>query len=502
MIPLLIIALGRSLLIWTGMWILLSRKYKWSIFILYVMLTTIFLHLTTLLFGQWASETLFIFTFAISNLRKNGWVAEAKTNFFYLSIVRMVMILARAWAEFASYQIYGTYALENFYELPFALFLNVIICIIAFLFVRNALKKTGITVFATRIDVEFQTLLAVGAGIILLCYYGVNLLPMILDIPCSGMVYMQPIYMTMLSIITGGLILLFSAIIKKEMLLNKHNASLANVTAEFANINASLANVTAEFANINAQLSYKQEELREKEALIESLDQKIMNSGNVNRKLRDFEHGQQELLWALGGSIESDDKEMVYELLAEYGVKVQEVLNHEPSFPDASHLTSSKLMPVRNLLYVKANEAMKEAIDFTLEIPTKIEDIGMPILDFVDIIGIWLTNAIEEARHTEDKWVHTSLILGQDPDGLTLLEARVTNSCRETALSPTVAYKQGATTKGEGRGSGLRIVEEMMLKHEHIHVSTKVSNRKYMQLLEIVLDKLTEVYTFEEETFQ
>jgi len=487
MIPLLIIALGKSLLVWAGMWILLSRKYKWSTFILYVVLTTIFLYYASLFFGQWASGTLFIFTFTISNLRKHGWLAEATINFFYLSIVRMVMILARSWAEFVSYQVYGIDALENFYELPLALFLNVTFCIVAFFFVKNALKKTRITDFIARIDAEYRTLLAIGAGIILLCYYGVNLLPMILNIPCSGMMYMQSIYMTLLSIITGGLILLFSTIIKKEMLLNKRNASLANVNTKLI--------------NINAQLSYKQEELREKEALIESLDQKIMNSSNVNRKLRDFEHGQQELLWALGGSIESDDKEMVYELLAEYGVKVQEVLNHGPSFPDASHLTSSKLMPVRNLLYVKANEAMKESIHFTLEIPTEITDIGIPVLDFVDIIGIWLTNAIEEAMHTEDKWVHTSFILGQDPDGLTLLEARVTNSCRETALSPAVAYEQGATTKGEGRGSGLRIVEEMMLKHENLHISTKISGVKYMQLLEIVLDARAAVYTYEEEAF-
>jgi len=478
MILLLMVALGKSLLIWTGIWILLSKRYKWSTFILYIVSTTIFLYYVSLFFGQWEVVALFIFAFVISNLRKNGWVAGAKINFFYLAIVRMIMIFVRAWAEFVAYKIYGIDALENFYELPLALFLNVMICLAMFFIVRSALKKTGITDFIVGIDSEYRTLLAVGTGIILLCYYGVKLMPVILVVPCSGMLYVQPIYMTMLSLITAGLILLFSAIIKKEMLLNKRNATLANVTAELA--------------NINEQLFYKQEEIREKEALIESLDNKIMNSSNVNRKLRDFEHGQQELLWALGGSIESDDKGMLYELLEEYGVKVQEVLKNSSNFPDASHLASSKLMPVRNLLYSKANDAMKASIQFTLEIPTKIEDIGIPVLDFVDIIGVWLTNAIEEATHTEEKWIHTSFILAQDPDGVSLLEARVTNSCRAEVLSPVVAYKQGVTTKGEGRGNGLRIVEEMMIKHEHIHVSTKVSDKKYMQLLEIVLDKLAE----------
>jgi len=474
MIPLLIIALGKSLLIWIGMWILLNKRDKWHTFILYVLLTTIFIYCGTLLVGQFVRETLFIFAFTISNLRKNGWIAEAKKNFFYLAIVRMVMILVRAWAVFIAYQIHGSYALEKFYELPLALLFNVIVCIIIFFFASHALKKIGITDFIARIDAEYSTLLAVGTGVILLCYYGVSIIPMVLDIACSGIMYIQPIYMTMLTMITLSFFLLFSAIIKKEMLLNRHNATLASVNTELA--------------NINALLSYKREEMMQKEALIESLDNKIMNSNNMHRRLRDFEHGQQELLWALGGSIESDDKEMAYELLEEYGVKVQEVLKYGSNFPDANQLASSKLMPVRSLLYSKANDAMKESINFTLEIPTKLEDIGMPVLDFIDIIGVWLTNAIEESMHTEEKWIHTSFILDKDPYGLTTLEARVTNSCRKNVLNPTLAYKKGVSTKGEGRGSGLRIVEEMMLKHEHIHVSTKVSSGKFMQLLEVVLD--------------
>ena len=465
MIQPLILAVGQSLLIWIGMWMLLNRRYKWSTFILYVVLTSIFVYYNALLIGQWGRATLFLFTFTISSLRKGGWIFEAKTNFFHLAIVHIIMMLGRAWAELIAYWIYGYSELAEFYELPLMLSFTALICVIAFFFVQGALKKSGITDFIGRIDAEYSTLLVVGIGIILLCYYGVILSPLLFDIECAGMIYMNPIYMTMLTFITTGLVLLFSAIIKKEMILIRRNASLAN---------------------INVQLSYKQEEILQKEALIESLDNKIMNMGNVHKRLRDFEHGQQELLMALGGSIESNDKEIAYELLEEYGVKVQEVLKHGSNFPDANQLITAKLMPVRSLLYSKADDAINESITFTIETPAVIDDIGMPVLDFIDILGVWLTNAIEEAMHAEEKWIHTSFILEKDPNGLNLLEVRVTNSCRKNALNPTLA--QGVSTKGEGRGSGLRIVEEMMLKHEHIYVSTKVSDEKFMQLLEIVLD--------------
>ena len=82
----------------------------------------------------------------------------------------------------------------------------------------------------------------------------------------------------------------------------------------------------------------------------------------------------------------------------------------------------------------------------------------------------------------------TSFILDEDSDGVAILEIRVTNSCRENVLNLSTINEQGISTKGEGRGSGLPIVEKMMLKYENIYISTKVSDGKFMQLLEIVLE--------------
>lgn len=477
---LLIIALTKSLLVWIGMWILLNKRYKWPTFILYVVLASIFTYYGFLFIGQLVRPALFIFVFTISNLRKDGWIPEAKVNFFHLSIVFITIILGRAWANLITYAIspsndwdtisinkYGYYVLAEGDELPISLLFKIIICIVVFFFMRKVLKKSGITDFIGRIDAEYSTLLAVGIGTILLCYYGVTLALLIFNVECSGMTRVQHIYMAMLTFVASGLILLSSVIIKKEMILVQRNATLAN---------------------INIQLYNKQEEIVQKEALIKSLDSKIMDTGNVQKQLRDFKHGQNELLVALGGAIESGDKKVIYELLGQYGIKIQEVSKHELEFPDVSQLKTSQLMPLRFFLLSKSYDAIREKINFTTEMSTEILEIGMPVLDFIDILGIWLNNAIEEAIHTEEKWIHTSFILEKYPDGLTILEVRVTNSCREGTLNPTLANQQGVSTKGAGRGHGLPIVEEMMMKHENIYVNTKVSDGKFMQLLEIVLN--------------
>ena len=477
MIQSLIIALGKSLLIWIGMQILLDKKYKWSALIFYMTTTAIFSYCISLFVDQGERIALFIFAFLISNLRKDGWISEAKENFFYLAIVRMLMLLGRAWADLIAYRMHGFYSSEEFYEQPLALLFNITICFSLFFLAGKLLRKAKITGFIGRMDDEYQTLLASITGVILFCYYAIIFVPVLFNINCSGMTKMHPIYMTLLTLIAAGLILLFSAITKKEMLLIRRNASLAHV---------------------NAQLRYKQQEMAEKEGAIKALDNHIMSISDIEGKLRDFAHGQRELLIIIAGAFESGDKALMYKLLEEYNVKVQEASEHRTSFPDIKQIKAEALTPLRFYLYAKANEALEKSIDFTVEIPREIQDIGMPISDFTEILGVWLNNAIEEAMHTEEKRIHISLILDENLDGSNTLELRVTNSCREDALDPTLDDHRGASTKGAEHGNGLLIVDKAMAKHAHICGDTEISDGKFMQLLEIEFIDETESENEEE----
>jgi len=237
------------------------------------------------------------------------------------------------------------------------------------------------------------------------------------------------------------------------------------------------------------QLRAAKNEITLKETLITDLDQQIIDIGDMQQKLRSFEHGQFELLIGLYGVVESGNIQAIKKILKQYNDKVQDVLKCRNSAPDINNLIGPELMSVRHLILSKARLATKSNIAFTVEIDDKVDNLGMPILDFIEIIGIWLNNAIEESLHVADAKIHLSLIIDQDFDGLNILEVRVSNNCRfSTPGNPDFLNKQGVSTKGDNRGNGLKIVQDQLLKHDNIHISTRITEEKFIQLLEIALD--------------
>lgn len=227
------------------------------------------------------------------------------------------------------------------------------------------------------------------------------------------------------------------------------------------------------------------EKLCQKDQLINYLERQIADIGDIQQKLRDFKHGQIEILVALNASIESGDKEVVKKLLHQYRIRVDEIIKLEPKFPYVSNLVGSELMAVRHLILDKANFAQTEGVRLTAEIPAEINHIPMPILDLVDILGVWLNNAIEEAVHTKEKFVHVSFIMDKDNDQ-DMLVVRVSNSSRLCVIDAHTLNQQGVSSKGEDRGSGLRIVQDKLMVHDNIHIKTQVMDHKFVQILEII----------------
>lgn len=222
-----------------------------------------------------------------------------------------------------------------------------------------------------------------------------------------------------------------------------------------------------------------------KDQLIKYLEDQIAVIGNFQKELRDFKHGQAELLVAINASIESGDKQLMRKLLDQYNIRVKEIFELEPKFPFVSNLTGT-LMPVRHLILAKANLSQMHGVSLTAEIPVEISDIPLPLLDFIDILGVWLNNAIEEAILTEEKTVHVSFIVDENLGGSPVLELRVSNSFRPKSIHCLdVLYQQGVSTKGDNRGKGLAIVREKLMMHDNIHIKTQILNNKFIQLLEI-----------------
>ena len=487
-----IAAVDRSVLIWIGMCILLNKRYRWYTLGLYIVLTAIFRYYGALYLNEWMGPLLFAFTFLISNIRKTGFISESMKNFFYLSLVFMTMILSKTWVTLIMYKFdvagicLNIFRNENIClarEVYVSLFFEFVIALFIFFVTRWTLKKLGITNSIQRIDPEYRVLLTMGIGTVLACYYIVILIPAIASFECSGIIYMQTIYISVLSLITGGLIALYHAIVKKEMVLIRKNATLIQ-------LNNQLAETEEELFHAERSLFDLKNEIVEKQSQLEGIEDVFMEMENMQERLRDFEHGQNAFLIAIHGVIESGDKEAMYQVLDAYGIKKENILKCNMDCSETNQIRTPILGTVRNLLFEKITRAKRAGVRFTVEVTEAIYEVGMDIFDFVEILDIWLNNAIEEATYTEEKRVHISFIPDQDLEGRSTLEVCVSNSFREETFLAYQANEQSLSTKGQGRGRGLRIVKTIDKRYEHISTHHEIYPDKFMQILEIKLGEL------------
>jgi len=490
----LVISVVRSILVWFGMWLLLGGNIKKSTLIKNFLFTTIFRYVGYIFVGTWIGPFLFIATFFFTNLTLKGFKHKADKNFFHLAVVFMNIILGRTWAAWVVYRIsllnnidyklfeytpihsyHYQVVVENWgiYRLPIIAFLEISI-ITAFLFgCKYAIRKTKFSDFIQSSNSEYLKLLAIAAGVGLIGHYIIIFAPAILGITCQDLVRLHPLYLSTIMFLSFSLIFLLRVIVRKEDALLQRKLNLKELNDKLFDTKIRLATLETEVVD--------------KEILIEQLDKNIQEMDNLQQRLRDFEHGQNNLLIAIAGAVESDNKEVIAELLKQYDVKVHGVSKHKMAYPEINQLKTSKLWAIRRLLLAKIEMASVHDIKFTIEVPEPVEEVGIPVLDLVDMLGVWLDNAIEEAVFTTDKWVHISFLEIKNDDIVTSLEIRVSNSCRCQNLNLEDLEVRGFSTKGEGRGVGLAIVSDIMEQLDNIYLSTKITDDKYVQLLEIEL---------------
>lgn len=136
--------------------------------------------------------------------------------------------------------------------------------------------------------------------------------------------------------------------------------------------------------------------------------------------------------------------------------------------------------PLRAFLNLKISQAVEQKISIRLDICVIPEyfQAGIDIIDLTRILGILLDNAIEE----------TSKI----PDGI--IEIGIKNnktSCSYIIKNPLTPQTQqtgihiGATTKGEGHGKGLVIVQQLLEQYHNAVLNTSINHYTYIQCLNI-----------------
>src|SRR5699024_1045890 len=111
--------------------------------------------------------------------------------------------------------------------------------------------------------------------------------------------------------------------------------------------------------------------------------------------------------------------------------------------------------------------AQQQQIKVLIDIPKIIEEIAMPVVDFIRGISVLLDNAVEEAVHSEDKILQIAFFEVEDRQYFI-----VKNSCLAEAIDLQKIYGKSYSSKDGDRGYGLFSLKRMIDKMEHITLET------------------------------
>ncbi len=164
--------------------------------------------------------------------------------------------------------------------------------------------------------------------------------------------------------------------------------------------------------------------------------------------MRKFKHDYINILSTLSGFIKEKDIEGLEEY---YGEKVMPI-SHAFTESDTKlgALSNIKNTAIKSLLSSKFIYAMETGIRTEIELTEPIGEIYMDSMDISRIIGIFLDNAIEAAKETEEKQLYFCMFYKEQ--NLCII---IQNTARPPVDSLSQLRCQGTSSKGENRGIGL-----------------------------------------------
>lgn len=214
----------------------------------------------------------------------------------------------------------------------------------------------------------------------------------------------------------------------------------------------------------------------EKERHYEDLSRYTREIESLYQDIRGFRHDFGNMLISLKESIESEDIEDIRSVYTDVLEKAEVKMNQRAM--ELVELANVKVDAVKSILSSKILFAKEHQVSMTVEINQEMTEVPIELIDFIRMLSILLDNAIEAAMKSEEKQVMVAFIIEREQ--LTLV---VRNNREETPLSVTKIFEQGYSTKGEGRGTGLATVQELVDTYRDLHLETTLTDDTFTQTL-------------------
>jgi two-component system, LytTR family, sensor histidine kinase AgrC len=207
----------------------------------------------------------------------------------------------------------------------------------------------------------------------------------------------------------------------------------------------------------------------------EQLKAYVEKNANLMFELRRFRHNVLNILHGLSGYIETKDWKGLTKYFNEFGNQV-EILKDPSTFS----IEKIRNLAVRGLLTVKLNTARLLGINMQIQVEKDI-NLGEELIkdtDLCELLGIYLDNAIEASAEALIKKVSVFFIENNQ-----YISVLIENSFDEKPdLNQT---RLGKSTKGDGRGFGLKISESILKRYPGILHNTMIQHQLFLQEIHI-----------------
>lgn len=222
----------------------------------------------------------------------------------------------------------------------------------------------------------------------------------------------------------------------------------------------------------NQQVKQRALDLEQFTMYMEALEQ-------VNRDMQKFRHDYSNILLTMRGYMNDENIDGLKEYFQQHILKMEEQTLFKNKI--MGNLELLTLVSLKGILATKAFQADERGIRTIIEVPEIIDHINMDIIDLTRIIGIFLDNAIEASDSVDISEINIACINTEQQSKLIVIQNRV----GKVKFNIREIFKEGFSTKGNGRGTGLSNVKSILNKHSNTTLNTRIENNWFIQELEI-----------------
>lgn len=219
----------------------------------------------------------------------------------------------------------------------------------------------------------------------------------------------------------------------------------------------------------SSALALKEQQYDQQQDYIRTID-------NLIHEFRRLKHSYSNTIYSFYGYIEEKDLEG---LKSYYSEVVDEVKRVDSNLLLA--LQKIKVYAVFGLLLSKINEAEDKGIEVGVQVLNEVHEVGMKLTDLCEVLGNYLDNAIDGAAISELKKLNISLT---DEQGYLTI---IIENTYEGDIDIKAIQQKGVSTKGNNRGFGLAITNQLLSKYNNVLKNTFAEDGIFKQ--EIVIKK-------------